>query len=183
MKRSVKNIVDDHPASDPAIQCRWLIRRDMPEIIEIERRSFEFPWTEEEFLACLRQRNCIGMVAETRKGSEVVGHMIYELHKSMLRILNLAVSPECRRSGVGSAFIGRLIDKLSQQRRREIVAEVRETNLDAQLFLFALGFRATAVLRNHYDECGESAYLMRYRIDGFKADEWMPANRIKNYGG
>ena len=41
-------------------QIRWLIRRDMPEVMEIENRSFEFPWVEDEFLACLRQRNCIG---------------------------------------------------------------------------------------------------------------------------
>lgn len=43
-------------------QIRWLIRRDMPEVMEIEKRSYEFPWTEEEFLTCLRQRNCIGTV-------------------------------------------------------------------------------------------------------------------------
>jgi ribosomal-protein-alanine N-acetyltransferase len=42
------------------VQIRWMIRRDMPEVLEIERQSFEFSWTEEDFLCCLRQRNCIG---------------------------------------------------------------------------------------------------------------------------
>ena len=46
------------------VQIRWMIRRDMPEVLDIERLSFEFAWTEEDFLCCLRQRNCIGMVAE-----------------------------------------------------------------------------------------------------------------------
>ncbi len=31
-------------------QIRWLIRRDMDEVLAIERSSFQFPWTEEEFL-------------------------------------------------------------------------------------------------------------------------------------
>jgi hypothetical protein len=68
------------------VHIRWMIRRDMPEVLQTEQESFEFAWTEEDFLRCLRQRNCIGMVAE--QGEKVVGFMIYELHKSKLHILN-----------------------------------------------------------------------------------------------
>jgi len=39
-------------------QIRWLIRRDMTEVLEIENASFEYTWNEEDFLHCLRQRNC-----------------------------------------------------------------------------------------------------------------------------
>ena len=46
------------------VHIRWMIRRDMSEVLEIEKSSFEFPWSEEDFIRCLRQRNCIGMVAE-----------------------------------------------------------------------------------------------------------------------
>ena len=55
------------------VHIRWMIRRDMPEVLQAEQASFEFPWTEEDFLRCLRQRNCIGMVAE--QGEKVVGFM------------------------------------------------------------------------------------------------------------
>src|SRR4051812_2604533 len=53
----------DHQAQ-LRVHIRWMIRRDMAEVLEIERSAFEFPWFEEEFIRCLRQRNCIGMVAE-----------------------------------------------------------------------------------------------------------------------
>src|SRR4029077_14056264 len=76
------------------VHIRWMIRRDMPEVLQTEQSSFEFAWTEEDFLRCLRQRNCIGMVAE--QGEKVVGFMIYELHKMKLHILNFAVYPSCR---------------------------------------------------------------------------------------
>ena len=46
------------------VHIRWMIRRDMPEVLDVERSSFEFPWAEDDFIRCLRQRNCIGMVAE-----------------------------------------------------------------------------------------------------------------------
>ena len=160
-------------------QIRWLIRRDMDEVLEIERSSFEFPWTEEEFLTCLRQRNCIGTVAEL--DHEIVGFMIYELHQSMLRILNFSVSPTCRRRGVGQQMVQRLIDKLSQQRRREIVLEVRETNLDAQLFFANSGFKALSVLRNHYDDTCEDAYYMRYSLRASINEAFRPTNRLSEY--
>ncbi len=73
------------------VHIRWMIRRDMPEVLAIENRSFEFPWSDEDFIRCLRQRNCIGMVAEYDE--RVVGFMIYELHKNRLHVLNFAVRP------------------------------------------------------------------------------------------
>ena len=106
------------------VHIRWMIRRDMPEVLAIEHASFEFPWCEEEFLRVLRQRNCIGMVAE--HGERVVGFMIYELHKSRLQILNFAVNPEYRRQGVGSQMVAKLVGKLSSHRRTRIALYVRE---------------------------------------------------------
>jgi ribosomal-protein-alanine N-acetyltransferase len=156
-----------------------MIRRDMPEVLAIEHESFEFNWTEEDFLACLRQRNCIGMVAE--HDNHVVGFMIYELHKTRLHILNFAVGPAFRRLGIGAQMIDKLINKLSQQRRQEIVLEVRETNLAAQLFYHSQGFRAVQVLRNHYADSSEDAYVMSYRLDFEASEPHLPSNRIAQY--
>ena len=162
-------------------QIRWLIRRDMPEVMEIERRSYQFPWTEEEFLVCLRQRNCIGTVYDSPQNL-IHGFMIYELHKSTLRLLNLAVAPEVRQTGVGRAMVQRLIDKLSDQKRRFIEAEVRETNLKAQLFFSAAGFRAVKTLRNHYEETSEDAILFRYSLQETSAKVAVDgSNRISQY--
>lgn len=139
---------------------RWMIRRDMPEVLQTEQDSFEFSWTEEDFLRCLRQRNCIGMVAE--QGERVVGFMIYELHKQKLHILNFAVHPGYRRGAVGAQMVAKLISKLSSHRRTRITLEVRETNLPAQLFFRSQGFRAVRVLRHFYEDSGEDAFLMQY---------------------
>jgi ribosomal-protein-alanine N-acetyltransferase len=32
------------------VHIRWMIRRDMAEVLDIERGSFEFPWFEEDFI-------------------------------------------------------------------------------------------------------------------------------------
>jgi ribosomal-protein-alanine N-acetyltransferase len=153
-----------------------MIRRDMPEVLAIEHASFEFPWCEEEFLRVLRQRNCIGMVAEY--GERVVGFMIYELHKNKLHVLDFATHPEFRRSGVGRQMLVKLVGKLSTHRRTRIALHVRETSLAAQLFYRIQGFRATGVIREHYGDTGEDAYLMQYLLDESLIEDHVPANRI-----
>lgn len=158
-----------------SVQIRWMIRRDMSEVLDIERDSFEFNWTEEDFLSCLRQRNCIGMVAEHE--NRVVGFMIYELHKTRLHVLNFAVEPARRRFSIGAQMIEKLVNKLTQQRRQEIVLEVRETNLSAQLFFQSQGFKAVQVLRNYYHDSAEDAYVMQFRLN---ADEPEDAERVVN---
>mgnify|MGYP003392989698 CR=1 FL=1 len=141
---------------------RWMIRRDMPEVLQTEQDSFEFAWTEEDFLRCLRQRNCIGMVAE--QGEKVVGFMLYELHEAKLHILNFAVHPSFRRHGIGAQMVAELVSKLSSHRRTRITLEVRETNLAAQLFFRHEAFKAVKVLRTFYKDSGEDAYLLQYEI-------------------
>ena len=151
------------------VHIRWMIRRDMPEVLQTEQESFEYSWTEEDFLRCLRQRNCIGMVAE--QGEKVIGFMIYELHKSKLHIMNFAVLPAYRRFGVGGQMAAKLVSKLSSHRRTRITLAVRETNLSAQLFFRSQGFRAMRVLRGFYEDSGEDAFLMQYSFAGDHAEE------------
>lgn len=145
----------------PKVHIRWMIRRDMADVLEIERESFEFAWQEDDFLRCLRQRNCIGMVAEC--DGQIVGYMIYELHKTRLHVLNFAVAKQWRRLGIGRQMAVKLAGKLSADRRTRVVLEVRETNLPAQLFFRACGFRAVSVLRGFYEDSPEDAYVMQCR--------------------
>ncbi len=158
------------------VHIRWMIRRDMPEVLAIEHASFEFPWCEEEFLRVLRQRNCIGMVAEC--GERIVGFMIYELHRNRIHVLDFATHPEFRRHGVGRQMVTKLVGKLSTQRRNRIVLCVRETNLPAQLFFRVVGFRAMEVIREHFQDTGEDGYCMLYHLDESIFDDRVPTNRI-----
>jgi ribosomal-protein-alanine N-acetyltransferase len=166
-----------------AIHIRWMIRRDMPEIMGIELASFEYAWTEDDFLRCLRQRNCIGMVAE--RGNTILGFMIYELHRTRLNVLNFAVAPTARRSGVGGLLVAKLIYKLCSHRRHKLTLAVREGNTAAQLFFRAHRFKAAKVLRGYYEDSGEDAYQMEYRP---AEPEWAlfggpPVNRVALYEG
>jgi ribosomal-protein-alanine N-acetyltransferase len=145
-------------------QLRWLIRRDMDRVMEIERRSFRDQWAEEEYITVLRERNCIGTVLDPCSIEDLYGFMIYELDKSRLKILRIAVHPELQRTGCGHQMIQRLKDKLDSQRRYAIDADVCETNLDAQLFFRDMGFRAIGVLKRYYED--KPVIRFTYEIPG-----------------
>ena len=161
------------------VYIRWMIRRDIPEVMDIENHSFQFAWTEDDFLCCLRQRKCIGMVAERHE--RIVGFMIYELLKHQLHVLSFAVAPWVRRKSVGSQMVDKLIHKLSIQCRSEIILEVRESNLPAQLFFRDQKFFSSSVLRNYYEDTEEDAYQMRYLLGGFSSMPIFPKNRCTGY--
>jgi ribosomal-protein-alanine N-acetyltransferase len=143
------------------VHIRWMIRRDMPRVMQIDDLCFEFPWTEDEYIRLLRQRNCIGMVAELDK--EVVGYMIYELHKNRLHLIVFAVDPSYARRGIGTNMIGKLKSKLTPERRNRITCCVSDCNLKAHLFLRSMGFKATRVLRGAGAD-GTDEYEMVYRV-------------------
>lgn len=150
------------------VQVRWMmIGHDMPEVLEIEKESFVFSWLEEDFLRCLNQRNCTGMVAtcfDIQAIEKVVGFVIYELYKDGIHVLSFAVHPDFRRQGIGSQMIEKLIDMLLAGGKSRIMLAVRETNTDAQLFFRKNGFKAIFILRNYYEDTPEDAYCMQLQI-------------------
>ena len=144
----------------------WMIRRHMPDMLAIERASFEFPWAEHDFIVELSHRNVIGMSAVAADDeSRMLGFMIYELFRDRLVVRNFAVHPEHRRRGVGTAMVDKLASKLSPHRRDHIELHVRETNLAAQLFFRSRGFRAVSLVCGFYkQDSTEDAYRMRFAL-------------------
>lgn len=147
--------------SKPSAHIRWMIRKDVPDVMAIERESFESPWTEQDLINCLRQRNCIGMVIES--DGDVAGFMIYELHKSRLEILNFAVHPQHRNNGLGSKMLDKLFGKLGE-RRHTIGLQIVDSNLPAHLFFSRHGFMATEIVKQPY-EFGYLADAYRFEFD------------------
>ena len=162
------------------VRFRWLASiRDLESVRRIETASFEFPWTDEDFICCLREPKCTGVVA-TDPDNRVVGFMLY-LNRpwTTLHVLNLAVDPACRHRLVGTQMIGSLKQALHIVHGEEIVTEVRESNLAAQLFLQRCGFESTDVRKSYYDDTPEDAYVFRWR----SVCHSVPRNERSNSGG
>jgi ribosomal-protein-alanine N-acetyltransferase len=146
----------------PLAPCliNWMMRRHMPEVLAIEESEFENPWTEEDFIRVLKNRNSIGVVAEHRE--KIVGYAVYELLKDRVNVLNFAVHEDVQRRRVGTQMIQYLKRKLTSSTRSRLAFTVRDSNTPAHLFLRASGFRAVNVLRGFYTDMGDDAYLFHW---------------------
>ena len=137
---------------------RWMIRVDLPRVLEIERESYSNPWNEEQFIDALRRQDTIGMTIEVNK--RVEGFMVYNLHRVSIELLTIAVAKDKRRQGLGSEMIDKLAQKLND-RRRYIICSVHERNLAAQLFFKSRGM--TARIIHDYYQNGDDAYHFTFR--------------------
>ncbi len=156
------------------MRLRWMIRRDMDEVLAIERASFSVPWTEDDFKAVIRSHGCIGQVVEA-EDERVVGFMVFELQARRIDLYDLAVDPQYRRRGAGRMMLERLRGKLNAQRRTSVVAVVSEWSLDAHLWFRACGARATGVVREAWP--GIDGYTFVATAGG----AWPAANRIGGF--
>lgn len=151
-----------------AVETRWMVRHDLPQVLAIEESSFDQRWSDCDFRRIMRGRDTIGIVAElppaeTGDCRPVVGFVVYRLDAGAVELLNLAVDWRFRRGGIGRFLVNRIIDKLSPRRRKVLGAVIRERNLLAQCFYRSLGFQAVEVLRGRYDDTGEDGYRFEFR--------------------
>lgn len=138
------------------VHIRWMIRADMPHVLEIAK-ACGLGWDLETFLFQLRQRNVIGMVIEVNEiawpYSKVVGYGLHVLHKKCIEIQTMAVHPKFQKQGIGRQYVDKIKSKLSPQRRSSVTAMLDERQLDAQCFMRQCGFKANQVLRGFFEDC------------------------------
>jgi len=150
-----------------SFHVRWMIQVDIPIVMEIEGYCFEHPWTEDILMKHLRHRNRVGMVVEDHRegrSKDVIGFMVYELHKTRLHLMNISVHPEFRGIGAGYVLWKTLHTKLFPGKRERISLEVRESWLNTQQWLRRQGFKATSILHGFCRNPPEDAYRFEFDV-------------------
>ena len=168
----------DSNSNGKSFDVRWSVKKDISGMLDVERKSSDNPWTEDIFHQYLTERNSIMVVAyPEKKYNEILGFMVYELRKGKINLVSLAVDPDFRREGIGSIMIRKLKSKLSVNRRKEIIFNIRESNRGGQLFLKNQEFKAIGIYREYYEDTREDAYHMSYKIN----ENDVIQNRISKY--
>ena len=118
---------------------RWMLKRDLPEALEIAASS-DHPVDEDWLVARLRRRDCIGRVAE--HSERVVGFSVYLLRARKLDLEYFCVHPGFRGQGVGGRLVADLQSKLSPLTGKRCVLDcmIRETDLELLQFFRHFGF-------------------------------------------
>ena len=132
--------------------------RHLSQAAELERLCFTQPWSESA-LAILTRQNGVGMAALT-DGGKLVGYcgMLTVLDEG--QITNVAVHPEFRRTGIGSALLNRLFEEAKTLGVTQISLEVRESNVAAKELYLRHGFSVAGVRKRFYSHPTEDGLVM-----------------------
>jgi ribosomal-protein-alanine N-acetyltransferase len=148
------------------IRIRDAAGRDLPHIVEIERLSFDNPWSRDSFLRELSLPFSRTTVAVTIDGSKevITGYLCRWLVADECHILNVAVHPAVRRAGIGAHLMDDAIGEAKREKARLVTLEVRRTNVAARSLYRKLGFEERRLRKNYYGS-GEDAIVMEFRVD------------------
>lgn len=120
------------------VAIRWLIGRDMDEVLGIDMVSHEqwYRWNRAEWAQILKERDTVGRVIVDEETSRVYGFVVYRLRQPSIDILKLAVHPLFRRRGMAASMLREIEAKVTQRAGREFVTmDVAERELPMQLLL------------------------------------------------
>ena len=142
---------------------RWQIRPARPadagRLVPLERLCFTDPWSAVAFEEMLRFPLTVALIAQ--RAGEVGGYLIGRAVAGEGEILNLAVSPEERRHGLGSQLLEAGLTALNQAGARRVWLEVREGNIAAQALYLKRGFAAAGRRARYYKSPVEDALVFQ----------------------
>ena len=129
------------------INLREMTHDDLAMVSDIERRSYEFPWSHGVFRDCLLAcYKCIVLI----RNDELTGYGILSVAAGEAHILNLCVDPNYRSLGYGERILDDLLYRARSASVREIFLEVRPSN-EAALGLYRKrGFYQVAARPAYY---------------------------------
>ena len=140
------------------IGIRKMLLTDVPQVCEIEKRTFSIPWSEKAFEDSLKLPHALFVVACL--GEQILGYCgLYQVFNEG-DITNIAVNPKYRKHGVASNLLLNLLDICKSLNCNDITLEVRESNIPAQNLYKKFDFKEEGIRKGYYSDNGENAIIM-----------------------
>ncbi len=132
---------------------------DIPEIMEIEKSSFDVPWPDFLFTAHITNPGFLVYEDEKILGYVIIGSTE---DKRKAHLQSIAVHRDYRRRGIASKLLEWSADLVKLYGFNIIVLEVREKNEAARLFYSMNGFETEGRIENYYLD--DNAIIMSRNI-------------------
>jgi len=131
----------------PELWVRPMKAGDLEQIMRIELAMYPFPWTQRIFEDCLRvgYRCHVGEV-----DGDVAGYGVMSTGANEAHILNLCVSEEFQRRGLGREMLSFLLDEADTLEVHDVFLEVRPSNIGAITLYEQMGFNQVGQRKNYY---------------------------------
>jgi [ribosomal protein S18]-alanine N-acetyltransferase len=145
------------------VHIRAMMHDDLAMVSDIERRSYEFPWSHGVFRDCLLAGyNCVVL----ERGDALAGYGILSIAAGEAHVLNLCVDPAFRSLGYGHRLLDELLSRARYAAVKEIFLEVRPSNTNAIALYRKKGFHRIARRPAYYQaqDGREDAEVLSLRL-------------------
>ena len=135
---------------------------DVSAIAELEKVCFSDPWSENSIASEVENPLSYWLVAEV--DGVVAGYVGSQTVLDASDMMNLAVSPDYRRQGIGQALVKALVEHLQQNKVIALLLEVRVSNTPAIALYESLGFEQVGRRPRYYHNPREDALILRKEL-------------------
>src|SRR5687767_9984600 len=146
------------------MQNYWIERladeQDLDGVLAVEAESFTNPWTREMYAWELQNRSVCHVYVVRMLECAVAGFCAFWLVVDEIHINNVAVRPQFRGKGIGTALMRHVLAEAGRLGARRATLEVRASNQDARRLYERLGFSVAATRRNYYTNPVEDALIL-----------------------
>ena len=135
---------------------------DASMIAELEKQCFSDPWSEKSIASEAVNPLSYWLVAEI--DGAIAGYVGSQTVLDAADMMNLAVSADYRRRGIGQALVNALTDYLRQNGVIALLLEVRASNAQAIELYQKMGFEQVGRRPKYYHNPREDALILRKEL-------------------
>ena len=141
------------------ISIKRMNESHVQQIAALEKICFSQPWSENSIASELKNPLSVWLVAEAN--GALAGYIGSQSVLGESDVMNVAVSPDYRRQGIGEALVLALVEELKKLGNHCLSLEVRLSNLPARTLYEKLGFLEVGRRPNYYRNPKEDALILR----------------------
>jgi ribosomal-protein-alanine N-acetyltransferase len=133
---------------------------DLDGVLAVEAASFTNPWTRAMYAWELQNRSVCHIYVARTASCRVAGFCAFWLVFDEIHINNVAVLPEYRGRGMGSAVLRHVLQEAQRLGATRATLEVRASNTGAGRLYERLGFHVAGIRPNYYSSPVEDALIL-----------------------
>jgi len=149
------------------VSARWDVQpvarrvqlQDLPAIVAVENRIYDFPWTEGNFRDALLSGYDAALV---EFGGTLVGYRVMMIGPGEAHLLNLSIAADWQRRGFGRHLLVASIHDARRADAKTLVLEVRPSNAAGIALYEGIGFERIGIRKGYYPALDgrEDAWVM-----------------------
>jgi ribosomal-protein-alanine N-acetyltransferase len=133
---------------------------DLDGVMAVETVSYLTPWSRRLFEEEIGREFSDAIVAVTAREGDVLGFAVCWTVADQSHLLNIAVRPDARGRGIGTALLRECCRRGAEAGAERIYLEVRAGNAEAVRLYRREGFVAEGIREKYYTDTGEDAIVM-----------------------